>query len=665
MKAHLKIFEDTNTFFEEDLEIGKVYTAGRGSNSTVVLDPHPGISRTHLKFIATSSGIQIDLESASGKLISSGQNIDSFFLDDGTSVVSIPPYDFHFTFEKEKVATPPPKPDLKTGSSISPNIQAQESNIISSQDLQKPKQVSPVGFDTDEKTQTAAAAPLEYSLKVWKEDRLLQELELDGTLWNFGREKKCDYTIKSNKASRKHFSIGRVNSKFFVKDLGSSNGTLLNSQQLPANQEIELKSGDFIEIADFKFSFEIKDSNFEKKFQALTVLDSLDEDESIDPAELEAIRAQALSVSDEVMRLPESKRLSYLQTKKKNYLRPILLTLILAIGSYLYFGQEPPGPSESELASIEKEKRLQKEKMNVALDKFNLALRFYNESQYERCIFELDEFFKYDIQTEETADAQELRNQCDIEKERLQRQKDLEIQEEKRLALEKQVNEIIDSCRPLVEESSETLKACLDPAVNLDPANEEIAKLLDIAQQNEIRREEERANAAKYRARVAKGKSLYKKAEDYDKYGDWKRALKAYDRHIASSYPDPGKLKTKSKNNIKAINTRIKSQLNDSIVKAQKHLENGEYKESILAANVGLEVNRDHKELLSIKTDADKQLTTILRKYYQESIIEEDYGEIDEAKIKWKKILESGVEGSDYYTKAQNKLRYYEEGISK
>jgi len=74
-------------------------------------------------------------------------------------------------------------------------------------------------------------------------------------------------------------------------------------------------------------------------------------------------------------------------------------------------------------------------------------------------------------------------------------------------------------------------------------------------------------------------------------------------------------------------------------------------------------VNRDHKKLLEIKEDAQRSLKTILRKYYQESIIEEDFGQIDEAKVKWKKIVEQGVEGSDYYKKAKRKLKYYEEGV--
>jgi len=659
----LQIFEDSNLYFEDDYSEGKELIVGRGSSSDIVLEGHAGISRSHLKIQIKESSVEVELISSSGKLIQNGQNIKDAFLNAGNHVVSVPPYDFKFevtadsrTPSIEDVLEYPEESPIQE-----PEVHQQESRPVP----QEEKSVVPIGFDEDEKTKTALSTPLDYFVKVFKDSKLLQELALDGDSWDFGRDETCHYTIKSKKTSRKHFTILNRRNKFYVKDLGSSNGTFLNNQQLPSNQEIEVKSGDYIEVSEFKFIFEIKDNSFENKLKGVAILEQFgSEPESNSLQEIGDLRVNALALSDEFLKLPEKDRLELTQKNKKpNYLRPVLILLIAGMFGGYYFMENGNKLDKEQLAAIAAEKRMQKEKINAAVDRFNLALRFYNESQYERCIFELDEFLKYDVETEETSGAAELKNQCDIEKERLQRKRDLEIQEQKRIEIAAKVNALIIECTPFAEEGAADLKRCIEPIYGLDPSNEQIAVLLDKAEAVDLLREQEKADAAKYRKNVAAGKFLYKKAEDYDTYGDWKRALKAYNKHIKSRYPDPSKLKKKSKRNIAAINTRIDSTLQGAINSSQKHLANDNYKDTILAANKGLEVNRDHKKLLEIKAEAQKSLKAILRRYYQDSILEEDFGQIDEAKIKWKKIVEQGVEGSDYYKKAKRKLKYYEEGV--
>jgi len=52
---------------------------------------------------------------------------------------------------------------------------------------------------------------------------------------------------KSDYISRKHFEISMENGKYFILDLGSTNGTNLNGAELTG--KTELKSGDSIELA--------------------------------------------------------------------------------------------------------------------------------------------------------------------------------------------------------------------------------------------------------------------------------------------------------------------------------------------------------------------------------------------------------------------------------
>jgi hypothetical protein len=50
-----------------------------------------------------------------------------------------------------------------------------------------------------------------------------------------------------------------------------------------------------------------------------------------------------------------------------------------------------------------------------------------------------------------------------------------------------------------------------------------------------------------------------------------------------------------------------------------------------------------------------------MRLIYTDSVLEENLGNIESAKDRWRKILEISYTGSDYYRKAKSKLSKYGE----
>ena len=70
-----------------------------------------------------------------------------------------------------------------------------------------------------------------------------------------GRDAAATLRIPSERVSRRHCEIHPSPQGYAVKDLGSSNGTLVNQQRIPAPQR--LKSGDYIQAGDclFRFTF--------------------------------------------------------------------------------------------------------------------------------------------------------------------------------------------------------------------------------------------------------------------------------------------------------------------------------------------------------------------------------------------------------------------------
>jgi hypothetical protein len=78
--------------------------------------------------------------------------------------------------------------------------------------------------------------------------------KLTGTRWALdrdeiviGRSPECDYVIPDRQVSRKHARVYRMSDGFYLKDLGSKNGTYLNGSTI--DEPVLLQDGDVIQIA--------------------------------------------------------------------------------------------------------------------------------------------------------------------------------------------------------------------------------------------------------------------------------------------------------------------------------------------------------------------------------------------------------------------------------
>jgi PAS domain S-box-containing protein len=69
----------------------------------------------------------------------------------------------------------------------------------------------------------------------------------------FGRHNKCDVVLRNQLVSRKHARIYRQPDGFYIEDLGSRNGTIVNGERLVATHQLE--DADWIEIGATIFEF--------------------------------------------------------------------------------------------------------------------------------------------------------------------------------------------------------------------------------------------------------------------------------------------------------------------------------------------------------------------------------------------------------------------------
>ena len=80
----------------------------------------------------------------------------------------------------------------------------------------------------------------------------------------FGRHPECDAVLKkSRKVSRKHCCIARVDDRFVIRDLGSTNGVQVNGQRVESWKQFKI--GDQITIGDLEYTVQPEGSQQAKQ----------------------------------------------------------------------------------------------------------------------------------------------------------------------------------------------------------------------------------------------------------------------------------------------------------------------------------------------------------------------------------------------------------------
>ncbi len=70
-----------------------------------------------------------------------------------------------------------------------------------------------------------------------------------GTI-TLGRAPTNSIVIENKLASRNHAVIQKIRDAFFLKDMGSTNGTFLNGTKVPADKYVRIRRGDKITIGN-------------------------------------------------------------------------------------------------------------------------------------------------------------------------------------------------------------------------------------------------------------------------------------------------------------------------------------------------------------------------------------------------------------------------------
>lgn len=89
------------------------------------------------------------------------------------------------------------------------------------------------------------------------EERRTRHLETEADVVNIGRESSNEFMIPLTTVSRQHARILRLDNQYFIEDLGSSHGSLLNGSKLAANDKKLLRDKDVITLTKAKITVTI------------------------------------------------------------------------------------------------------------------------------------------------------------------------------------------------------------------------------------------------------------------------------------------------------------------------------------------------------------------------------------------------------------------------
>lgn len=103
-----------------------------------------------------------------------------------------------------------------------------------------------------------------------------ERYQLDQETISIGRDRSCYVVLEDRTVSRHHAEILQTGNQYFVQDVGSNNGTLLNKRPLPPREKKLLGAGDIIKIEDFELSFFLPSSATGDDFNETTDTDILE-----------------------------------------------------------------------------------------------------------------------------------------------------------------------------------------------------------------------------------------------------------------------------------------------------------------------------------------------------------------------------------------------------
>lgn len=659
--AQLRVRLRGKPVYNLTLDPSRSYLAGRKEDCDIVLQPEKGISREHFKLFYANESWNVEVVSRYGEVHYNGQNAQNFALEYG-SQFSIAPYEFEYL-----------------NGTANEQIEINEPSATSTHLPALKNEYGLEAFDgNDEKTVIGAAPPTVAHIKIVDSENETKEIiRLDaGNAWLAGRDPSCHIQIKDQRVSRRQFEIRHTGSQYYIIDLGSVNGTLVNGNVISSVDATAIKSGDAISVLNNFLYFELHDANFQNRMELVkasthqlnplvqTAADALPMNYQ-QPMPYHIVNGVGMP-TPMAASIPDSSTAKGKFDYKKN--RPkIIAAAVLLLGIAYFFsdgGNEgKPANSAAVTAApgspMEMFLKLKPEQQALIKQRYKDAKNLYMQGKYQLAQDEIVKIQELVADYEDIKEIERLSKEAIFIQDQQRRQEELE---KAKVEIEEKIQKQADECQKKINPSitMAEMEDCLSPVMQFDPEHARILNLKSRVEQLIADKEAKAAERAAYQDLVDKMRGIFNRAQQVHKNGKPLDAIAAYEKVLKAQLPDPHNLKSQARQNIESIRKAMGSKTAALQAEADKFYQAQNLKGAIMSlrqARIIDPTNTDLPEKIDRYTNELKKQMMV---YYQEGILAEGFGEIEGgAKDKWKKILDLDVPDGEYYKKALIKLKKY------
>lgn len=655
LKVYLKTGSEQKLLHVIELQSGVSYLGGRGEGVDIKLPDERGLSRQHFQLTSEGETWKMTSLAKYGKLTYLEKVVPELLLMEQMNF-SMPPLFFEFTESR---------------------IHAQPSVDFSIQDTGPSHQVLSLAPE-EERTFVGVVPQVAFLRLLTSDDVVLQIYQLEGETWVAGRETSCAIFIDRERISRKHFEIRRQEHVYFVRDLGSANGTFLNGTALIQDEWQQITSGDSIKVADVTLRFELRDAQYEDRLvQAQQLMNSPAiygsgySDQNYEPQVYLNDSQFNSEMAYDAPDLPpsdlKSKALFYskILLKKENRVRVAIGgVLLIALVFSSFDDSSDKKTAQRSVASDKVAKtngdflKLKPEQQDYVKQTHKLAKELLMQGRYEMARQEILKIHQFVNLYEDSADIENTAVQgIQLQQEKAR----AEAREREKIEIEEKISRQLEVCKAKLNPNIEAdeIDTCLSSVVQFNPEHSGIQALKSKVDQIVSERKIREAQKADYAAKAARQKALYQKALELNRSGQLLQAVKAFEEVSSSALPDPQGLKPQARREIASIQQTLSEKQSLFETQAEASYKKGELKDAISFLKKSEEINPDNEvtksKVVTMMSELKKQMQTL----YQEGILEESVGEVESAKTKWRKIIKLSLPDEEYYKKATIKLKKY------
>lgn len=518
------------------------------------------------------------------------------------------------------------------------------------------------GFGFDEATENSSEKTeifkgfAKYQLKLYGENVPYTKFLLeDNKEILIGRSVECDIVLKDSEVSSKHARLKKTLSFCILEDLNSGNGTFYKGERV---NRAELVSGDEFVIGGTTFSVEVQSDLIDAESDRLM---PVEENQVIETEEIveEESHFDELGAEEPVAGGKFSLKAILADPKKKRIFYIVLVLFLVLL--FVDDGSESTSTSASKKPDAKKEplkpkKNLSREMLEQLEQSYLLARSYFSEGKYAESIAELDKIRPIDPDYKETAALYKTAKQGLQQLQEAERKKREE--EERKIKMVK-VKELLEKARLAVKDKQVILADELFSQIfELDPENVDVASLkleLDAYKKELAEKKEEEERRKKIRqemiSSLAPGKNAYLKKE-------WYKAILNLERFLNKEDLDED-LVSEASSMLKESKENLDKQVAPLIGQARSYKEGQDLKNAYQAYNTILNIEPSNSEAINEVDSIKDILDSRSKKVFREALILYDLSLYDEARDKFKEVLQVSPTNSEYYEKAAKKLKEF------